>query len=161
MTVARATISRRRASTASSASSREPDSATITGSWTIGVPCGSSSSARATVSIVATSPSIPIFTASMPRSSATARIWPVMIAGSIGCTAETATVFCTVIAVIAVRPVHAGARERLQVGLDPRSAAGVRAGDRERDGDAANGREDWTDWTDRRTRRAGRARARG
>ena len=65
MTVARATISRRRASTASSASSRAPDSATITGSWTIGVPGGSSSSARATVSIVATSPSIPIFTASI------------------------------------------------------------------------------------------------
>ena len=31
------------------------------------------------------------------------------------------------------RPVHAAARERLQIGLDAGAAAGVRAGDRERD----------------------------
>ena len=32
------------------------------------------------------------------------------------------------------RAVHAAARERLQVGLDPRPSARVRAGDRQRDG---------------------------
>ena len=104
MTVARGRISERSAATASSASSRAPDSATITGSWTTGVPVGSASSSAATISIVATSPSMPIFTASTPRSSATARTCPAMIWGSTGCTARTLTVFCTVIAVIAVVP---------------------------------------------------------
>ena len=104
MTVARGRICSRSASTASAASRRAPDSATITGSWTTGVPGGSSSSAAATVSIVAMSPSIPIFTASTPRSSATARTCAAMISGATGCTALTPTVFCTVIAVIAVVP---------------------------------------------------------
>ena len=42
-----------------------------------------------------------------------------------------ATVFCAVIAVIAVMPCTPAARERLQVGLDAGAAAGVRAGDRQ------------------------------
>ena len=103
-TVARGRMSRTRAVSASSGSSRAPDSATITGSWTTGGSPGSASSAPATASIVAMSPSIPIFTASTPRSSATTRICALMISGGTVSTADTATVFCTVIAVIAVAP---------------------------------------------------------
>jgi cyanate permease len=54
--------------------------------------------------IVASSPSIPIFTASMPMSPATALTWATMISGGIGWTAVTPTVFWAVIAVIAVIP---------------------------------------------------------
>src|SRR5580704_5859958 len=90
---------------ASGSSRTAPDSDTITGSRTTGVACGSaSSSARATASIVARSPSIPILTASTPMSSWTARTWAKMISGGIAWTAVTPTVFCAVIAVIAVIP---------------------------------------------------------
>ena len=82
MTVARGRISRRSASTASSGEQARAGLRDHHRVGTIGVPAGSSSSAAATVSIVATSPSIPIFTASTPRSSATARIWPAMISGA-------------------------------------------------------------------------------
>ena len=60
-----------------------------------------------------------------------------MIAGGTGSTADTATVFCTVIAVIAVIPCTPQRGEGLQVGLDARAAAGVRAGDRQHDGNGA------------------------
>ena len=89
---------------ASGSSSTAPDSATITGSITTGVVSGSSLSASATASIVGLSPSIPILTASTPMSSATARTWARMISGGIAWTAMTPTVFCAVIAVIAVMP---------------------------------------------------------
>ena len=46
---------------------------------------------------------------------------------------STATVFCAVIAVIAVVPCTPARGERLQVGLDAGAAAGVRAGDGEAD----------------------------
>ncbi len=51
---------------------------------------------------------------------------------------DTPTVFCAVIAVIAVIPCTPQARERLQVRLDARSAAGVGAGDRQHAWDAAH-----------------------
>ena len=57
-----------------------------------------------TASIVATVPSIPIFTASTPMSSATWRTCSTITSGGIGCTALTPTVFWAVIAVIAVMP---------------------------------------------------------
>ena len=62
-----------------------------------------------------------------------------MIAGGTVSTADTATVFCTVIAVIAVAPCTPGRGEGLQVGLDARAASGVRTGDRQHDGDGAGG----------------------
>ena len=89
---------------ASGARRTAPDSATITGSRTIGVLSGRYVRASATASIVARSPSIPILTASTPMSSATARTWAMMISGGIGWMAVTPMVFCAVIAVIAVMP---------------------------------------------------------
>ena len=86
---------------------------------------------RRTASIVSTVPSMPIFTASTPMSSATARTCSTITSGGSGWTAVTPTVFCAVIAVMAVIPCTPTAGERLQVGLDARAAAGVRAGDRE------------------------------
>ncbi len=47
---------------------------------------------------------MPIFTASTPMSSATARTWATIISGGIDSTASTPTVFCAVSAVIAVIP---------------------------------------------------------
>ena len=47
---------------------------------------------------------MPILTASTPMSSATARTWATIISGEIASTASTPTVFCAVIAVIAVIP---------------------------------------------------------
>ena len=91
-------------SRAAGASSSAPDSATITGSSTTGVPDGSSSSAATTASIVSTVPSIPILTASTPMSEATARTWAMMMSGGMAWTAVTPTVFWAVIAVIAVMP---------------------------------------------------------
>ena len=64
-------------------------------------------------------------------SSATARTWATISRGETASIVSTPTVFCAVIAVIARHPVHAAAGERLQIGLDAGSAAGVRAGDRE------------------------------
>ena len=59
-----------------------PDSATITGSTTTGVPAGSSSSARATaMRDLASCPSIPTLTASTPMSSITARTCASTISG--------------------------------------------------------------------------------
>jgi hypothetical protein len=53
---------------------------------------------------VAALPSIPIFTASTPMSSATALTCPTIASSGIGVTPSTATVFCQVTAVIAVIP---------------------------------------------------------
>jgi hypothetical protein len=103
-TVARASSRSISAACASGISRRAPDSATITGSITTGVPAGSSSSASATASIAGTAPTIPTLTASTPRSSTTARTCATIIRGLTGSTAVTATVFCAVIAVIAVVP---------------------------------------------------------
>ncbi len=89
---------------ASASSSSAPDSATITGSTTSGVPAGSSSSALATAATVSALPSIPILTASMPMSEATARTWATIMSGGTLWTAVTPTVFCAVIAVTAVMP---------------------------------------------------------
>ena len=53
---------------------------------------------------MASSASIPILTASTPMSETTASTWATMISGGTGITRSTATVFCAVIAVIAVVP---------------------------------------------------------
>jgi hypothetical protein len=82
----------RSASCASSSSSRAPLSAIITGSSTTGAS-PTRSSARSTASIVAALPSIPIFTASTPMSSRTARTCSTITSPGIGNTAVTATVF--------------------------------------------------------------------
>ena len=81
-----------------------PDSATITGSSTTGVPAGSSSRAWATASVARLDPTIPIFTASTPRSCATTRTCSRMNSGGTGWTPVTARVFCAVSAVSAVVP---------------------------------------------------------
>ena len=103
-TVARGRISSTSARWASGCSSRAPDSATITGSTTTGVPGGSSSSARATASVTSTVPNIPTLTASTPMSPTTARTWASTISAGTISTACTPTVLCAVIAVIAVIP---------------------------------------------------------
>ena len=76
----------------------------MTGSWTTGTPAGRSSSAAATAAMVVASPSMPIFTASTPRSSATAATCARMTSAGTGEIARTSTVFCAVIAVMAVVP---------------------------------------------------------
>ena len=55
-----------------------------------------------TTSIVAASPSMPIFTTSAPISSNTTTICRAMKSGGTMCTASTPSVFCAVSAVIAV-----------------------------------------------------------
>jgi hypothetical protein len=89
---------------AASSSRTAPDSATITGSITIGVSAGSSASASRTAKTVSAVPSMPIFTASTPMSSATDFTWAKIISGGTAWTASTATVLCAVSAVIAVMP---------------------------------------------------------
>ena len=82
------------------------------------------------------SPSIPILTASTPMSSATARTWATIISGATASTALDPDRVLRRDRGDRGHPVHAAARERLQVGLDAGAAAGVRAGDREDGGDA-------------------------
>ena len=77
-------------------------------------PPPAAASASATASIAGTAPTIPIFTASIPRSSATARTWATIMRGLTGSTAVTATVFCAVIAVIAVVPCTPAAANALR-----------------------------------------------
>ena len=92
---------------ASGCSSAAPVSETITGSTTIGragLSARSSASASATASIVSVDPSIPTLTASTPMSRATDRTWARIISGETASIASTPTVFCAVIAVIAVIP---------------------------------------------------------
>ena len=113
-TVARGTSRRASASRAAGARSSAPDSATMTGSSTIGTTASSRSRASTTASIVGVSPSIPILTASTPMSSATARTWATMTSGAIAWTAVTPTVFCAVIAVIAVMPCTPAAANALR-----------------------------------------------
>ena len=89
------------------------------------------SSASTTASIVGSSPSMPTLTASTPMSSATARTWATIISG--GHRGDHLDPDRVLRGERRDRghPVHAAARERLQVGLDARPAAGVRAGDRQ------------------------------
>ena len=77
------------------------------------------------------SPSIPIFTASTPMSCATARTCARIISAGTGETAVTADGVLGGDRRDRGHAVHAAGGERLQVGLDPGAAAGVRAGDRE------------------------------
>jgi 1-deoxy-D-xylulose 5-phosphate reductoisomerase len=91
-TVALRMIMSRSSPTACSSSRRAPDSDTITGSTTTGAS-GIRSSALATASIVGWSPSMPIFTASTPMSSATALTCATITSGGTAWTAVTPTVF--------------------------------------------------------------------
>ena len=95
-----------------------------------------SASASTTASTVSAVPSIPIFTASTPMSSATARTWATIISGETASTALDPDRVLRRDRGDRGHPVHAAARERLQVGLDAGAAAGVRAGDREHGWDA-------------------------
>ena len=92
-----------KAALALGSSSTAPLWDTITGSTTIGAPAVSPS-ASTTASIVGSSPSMPTFTPSTPRSSTTARTWATIISPGTGVTISTPTVFCAVIAVMAVMP---------------------------------------------------------
>src|SRR5262249_3332724 len=83
--------------------STAPLSATITGSTTTGAS-PSSSRPSTTALIVGSSPSIPIFAASTPMSSATARIWSTIISRGTACTEVTPVVLCAVSATIAEVP---------------------------------------------------------
>ena len=84
--------------------------------------------------MIAAPESIPVFTASMPRSVATASICaPITSTGS-SWMAVTPSVFWAVTAVSALAPYTSNAADRLEVGLYARAAAGVRARDGQRDG---------------------------
>ena len=109
---------------------RRRSATTITGSTTTGAS-PTRSSASTTASIVGSSPSIPTLTASTPMSRGhrphlgddhLRRHRRDHLDAHRVLRGERRD---------RGRPVHAAARERLQVGLDPRAAAGVRAGDRE------------------------------
>ena len=102
-TVARGTSCSRSACSAWGWRRRAPLSATITGSSTTGASL-TRSSASLTAFTDSAEPTMPIFTASTPMSTATARTCSTIVAGGTGCTAVTAVVFCAVIAVIAVIP---------------------------------------------------------
>jgi hypothetical protein len=80
-----------------------PLSAIITGSTTTGAS-PTSASASTTAWIVGSSASMPTLTPSTPMSSATARTCATISSGSTALKSFTATVFCTVIAVIALIP---------------------------------------------------------
>src|SRR3954447_10761412 len=103
-TAARGRMSSTSASRASGARRTAPDSATITGSTTSGVSGSASSRARATASTVGASLSMPSLIARGGRSSRIARTCASMISGGTGWTAVTPTVFCAVIAVMALVP---------------------------------------------------------
>ena len=121
---------------ASGGRSRAPDSATMTGSTTTGVPSGSSSSARATASMTGASPSMPILTASIAE---VARDGADLLGhelGRHGMDAGDADGVLRGERGDGGRAVDARGGERLQVGLDAGAAAGVRPGDGEDDGDA-------------------------
>ena len=89
-----------------------------------------------TASIVGSSASIPTLTASTPMSEATARTWAMIISGATGAHHLDPDRVLRGDRRDRGRPVDAAARERLQVGLDPGAAAGVRAGDRQAGADA-------------------------
>ena len=116
-----------RGSRGSGASSRAPDSATITGSTTSGVP-GSSRSSAVAPPRPAASPSIPVFTASTPMSSATARTCSTITSGARLHRRHPHGVLrgergdCG-------HPVPPARGEGLEIGLDAGPATGVRAGD--------------------------------
>ena len=90
------------ASIAASCKSASPDFETITGSITTGPEnCANSS---ATAAMIAGENSMPSLIASISISDKTVEIWAATISGGISCTAETATVFCAVTAVITLAP---------------------------------------------------------
>ena len=104
-TVARGSESSTSAACASSSSSRAPDSATMTGSTTTGVPAASRSSASATARDGRALPSMPILTASTPMSvDHRAHLRDDHRRRDRLDRGRRATVFCAVIAVIAVMP---------------------------------------------------------
>ena len=94
-------ISRSNAATVASSASRAPLVEIITGSNTTGTP-GRSRSRSASACAVRADPIMPIFTASTPISRTTASICAITMSVGMGCTASTPSVFCAVIAVIAV-----------------------------------------------------------
>ena len=104
ITVARGSSSSTSAVRAASSSSTAPDSATITGSITIGVPGSSRSSASATAATISAVPSMPILTASTPMSVADRPDLLDDEGRRHGVHAGDPTVFCAVSAVIAVIP---------------------------------------------------------
>ena len=131
---------------ASSARSGAPLSATITGSSTTGAPC-TCFSASITASIVATSPSIPIFTASTPMSSATWRTCSTIT--SAGHLMHCADAHRVLRGDRGDRghPVNAAGCERLQVRLDAGSSARVGPGDREHAWDTAHAGQASARWS--------------
>ena len=117
--------------TASSGSNTCPCLETNTGSTTrFGIAVSATTSA--TASTIDAFASIPVFAASTPMSDATARTWAATVPGEIASKPWTPSVFWTVTAVMAVIPKTPKAEKVLRIGLDPRSPAGVAAGDRER-----------------------------
>ena len=94
---------------------------------------------RATAAVLCADPSIPIFTASTPMSSTTARTCSTIIVRADRLDARDRDGVLGGDRRDRRRPVHAAAGEGLQVGLDAGAAAGVRAGDREAHGDGAGG----------------------
>ena len=94
-------ISRSNAAMASASARDDPLVATITGSKTTGTPC-SASSRSATAPAVSAEPIMPILTASAPMSLRQLSIWANTIPTGTGWTPCTPSVFCAVIAVIAV-----------------------------------------------------------
>lgn len=93
-------INRPKAAMVSGSARVDPLVAIITGSNTIGTSIAVSQSATACA--VSAEPIIPIFTASTPISSTHDLICAITISVGTGCTACTPSVFCAVIAVIAV-----------------------------------------------------------
>src|SRR5215211_3471013 len=102
-TVARGSRRSISAERASGSSRTAPLSATSTGSTTTGAS-PARSRASTTTAIVTASPSIPVLTASIPMSSATARICAMTMSGGTGWIESTPTVLWAVSAVIAVIP---------------------------------------------------------
>ena len=93
-------ISRSNAAMVSASANAAPLVAIMTGSNTIGTVRASSRSA--TTAAIAGEPSMPIFTASTPISEIQASICAAISSGESASTAVTPSVFCAVIAVIAV-----------------------------------------------------------
>ena len=93
-------ISRSKAAMVSASANAAPLVAIITGSKTTGTP--SVWSRSATIRAMAGEPSMPIFTASTPTSLAQASICAATISADNASTPLTPSVFCAVIAVIAV-----------------------------------------------------------
>ena len=105
--VTRSTCGRRRSrstATASSAISRSPLVATITGSSTTGIPAPCRASPSATAAMMSGRDSIPIFTAPTDRSENTLSICRVTNSAGTSWMAWTPRVFCAVRAVTTLAP---------------------------------------------------------